>query len=232
MANPTDIHQFAEGALGSRVVSVARARSGGSTDVYRIRTESETFYLRLAEDDIDNLTSEAEAHRHLRHVGVAAPEVVHISEHVATFNRSVMITREVPGEATSGIRDPAALSRVLHAAGRDLRLLNSIAVEGFGWVLRVAADWPLQGERVHYSQFVDSYFPRPWPGALEGVVGPRCLATVGELLDEERAKTQLNGTGIWLHLRRRCSRSSPAATGSATATSTSATSSLSLADAP
>ena len=196
MVGPTEIREFAESALDSRILSVGRARSGGSTEVYRIRTEAETAYLRLAEDEFDNLTSEAEAHRHLREVGVSVPEVLHVSQRVAAFKRSVMITKEIPGEAALGIQNPEALSTVLRAAGRDLCLLNSITVDGFGWVLRVDPGWPLKGEKAHYAQFVESYFPQPWPGALEKAVEPRWLAVIEDLIEEEGAKTPEKATFV------------------------------------
>lgn len=130
---------------GGGPVVVARAAEGGSTPVYRVRRAGgreearaggEAFYLRVAEGPTASLAPEALVHRLLRERGARVPEVVAFVPFAEVLQRSVMVTTAVPGEPIARTRGTSDLRPTLVAAGRDLALVNDLAVEGFGWIRR------------------------------------------------------------------------------------------------
>jgi hypothetical protein len=62
------------------------------------------------------------------------------------LRRSVMVTSEIPVRPIEAGDRPEAIRAVYLEAGRDLAAINQIGVEGFGWIARDGAPWPLQGE--------------------------------------------------------------------------------------
>src|SRR5262249_9715762 len=52
------------------------------------------------------------------------------------LRRGYMVTTEIPGTSLAGHHRGVDLGPVLRAAGRDLAVINGIAVEGFGWIRR------------------------------------------------------------------------------------------------
>ena len=129
--------EIAAGVLpGSGRPAVERAEAGVSTPVYRISRGGTTLYLRLAEGPGAGLAPEALAHDLLRALGVRVPEVVHFEPFNQDLGRSVMVTAEVPGRSLAEHHQGVDVGAVLAAAGRDLAVVNGLAVEGFGWVRR------------------------------------------------------------------------------------------------
>jgi len=130
---------------GERSIPFERMRSGGSTQVYRIRRDTKIFYLRFGEDAEDTFAPEAWVHARLAELGVSVPRVVLIEDVAHEADRSIMITTEIPGAAmnTSGKGSGAEIRRdleVYRAVGRDLAVISSIPVDGFGFVQR-ARPW-------------------------------------------------------------------------------------------
>ena len=117
-----------------------RTAGGVSTRVYRARRGGTTIYVRLAESTEASLAPEALAHRLLRARGVRVPEVIHLESFNEALGRSMMVTAEIPGRPVGEHHPGADLASVLREAGRDLAILNSIAVDGFGWVRRDRPD--------------------------------------------------------------------------------------------
>jgi aminoglycoside phosphotransferase (APT) family kinase protein len=115
---------------------VERTASGVSTPVYRLRRGGTTLYLRLAEGPEASLAPEALVHDLLRARGVQVPEVVHFEPFNQALHRSVMVTTEIPGSPISRSHRDVEVGAVLAAAGRDLAVINEVAVAGFGWVRR------------------------------------------------------------------------------------------------
>jgi aminoglycoside phosphotransferase (APT) family kinase protein len=137
--------------LGERSITFERMRSGGSTQVYRLHRSSSPFYLRFGEDPEDTFAPEAWVHDRLEALGVQAPRVVVFEDVAKEIERSIMVTTEIPGRALE-IRETdfggAAehTAEIFRGAGRDLALITSIPVNGFGFVQRA----------------------RPWNGTLSG----------------------------------------------------------------
>ena len=121
-------------------LAVERVREGVSTRVYRIRRADEIFYLRVLPEVGASFAPEAYAHTLLRARGVKAPEVIYIENCNAALKRSVMVTTAIVGQHIGHCRDMAGARQALVAAGRDLAVINSVSVEGFGWIARDSGD--------------------------------------------------------------------------------------------
>ena len=161
--------------------SVERVEDGVSTVVYRVRTDDATYYLRLGERPGDDLRTDAELHSRLIAAGVPVPAVLH-TQFDAGLDRWVALTTEVPGAALSRAEDAPA---VLEAAGRHLAVLNSIPVDGFGFVVRDGPGWPLRAEFPTHREFVVSHLPDPWPGRLTELFSPFELDVLEGLIAEQ-----------------------------------------------
>ncbi len=112
------------------------ADSGVSSPVYRLDCGAETFYLRLSETPEASLGPEVQVHGLLRDRGVKVPEVIYFEPFDEGLQRSVLVTTEIPGESiarSARVEDTATVAR---EAGRDLARINSVPVEGFGWIRR------------------------------------------------------------------------------------------------
>ena len=112
------------------------ATGGVSTPVYRVQRGDETFYLRLAESREANLAPEALVHRLLRERGVRVPDVVYFDPFDEALGRSVMVTTAIAGSPLAESDPSTDIAAVLAAAGRDLAVVNSLPVAGFGWIKR------------------------------------------------------------------------------------------------
>lgn len=121
---------------GAAPLSVERVAEGVSTYVYRIRRLGDIFYLRLLPEEGASFAPEALVHALLRERGVSAPEVVYCDHRDAALQRSIMVTTEIKGCSVSRSLWTDETRAVLVAAGRDLAIINSLPVEGFGWIKR------------------------------------------------------------------------------------------------
>lgn len=125
---------------------IERVAEGVSTWVYRLTCGGETFYLRILPEADATLAPEVIAHQRMRALGVKAPEVVYYEPIYEPLQRSVMLVREIAGAPLShspGL-DSATLAAIAEAAGADLACINSLRVDGFGWVARDAASADLR----------------------------------------------------------------------------------------
>ena len=130
---------------------VKRVAEGISTLVYRITTRSEIFYLRVLPEEGASFAPEVAIHAQLRERQVSVPEVIYFEHCNDLLQRSIMITTEIKGQPVShsAFLSEEAREAILAEAGRDLACINSVPVEGFGWVQRdlsetrqLEAQWP------------------------------------------------------------------------------------------
>jgi aminoglycoside phosphotransferase (APT) family kinase protein len=171
----------------ARSVSVEAATESGLVVVYRARVDNTTFYLRLAEAPGDDLTTDAEILGRLRNLGVSVPAVVAVEAAPAELARSYMLVTEVPGRSLAHGGTDNEAKRAARAAGRDTAVVNSLSVDGFGWIRRTGTQ-PLTAELSSYGEFVASYLPERWPGWLEGRFDKGQLDAFEALVDAERAR--------------------------------------------
>jgi aminoglycoside phosphotransferase (APT) family kinase protein len=144
----------AAAALGADVI-VEPVTEGVSTYVYRIRRGLDVFYLRILPEDGATFAPEAEAHAILRRQGVRVPEVVFCEDLNPLTDRSIMITTEIKGVAIGHGGAESELPDILRAAGRDIAILNSVPVHGFGWIRRDApADRRLRADATTEREFM------------------------------------------------------------------------------
>jgi aminoglycoside phosphotransferase (APT) family kinase protein len=124
---------------------------GVSTYVYRITFPHETFYLRVLPEEGASFSPEVTVHTQLGQMQIKVPEVIHFEHYNEMLQRSVMVTAEIKGQSISksSTLSLEEMEEILREVGRDLACLNSVLVEGFGWVRRdspearyLRAEWP------------------------------------------------------------------------------------------
>ncbi|HZC07662.1 MAG TPA: phosphotransferase [Ktedonobacterales bacterium] len=124
--------------FASNVTQVERVTEGVSTKVYRVLAQDKTFYLRILPEAGASFGPEVVAHERMRALGVNAPEVVFYEPLYEPLQRSVTIVTEIPGAplSQSSHLDTRALDAIMVETGRDLARINSVQVDGFGWIAR------------------------------------------------------------------------------------------------
>jgi aminoglycoside phosphotransferase (APT) family kinase protein len=142
-------------------VQIERVMEGVSTFVYRIAYQKEVFYLRVLPEENASFAPEVAVHTQLRQMQVKVPEVIYFEHFHEALHRSVMITTEIKGHPLS---QPSSLHEneldaIFVEAGRDLAQINSLAVNGFGWVKRDIKDTShLHAEYSTYRNAVLEYW--------------------------------------------------------------------------
>jgi aminoglycoside phosphotransferase (APT) family kinase protein len=117
-------------------LAVERVEEGVSTYVYRIRRDADVFYLRVLPEEGASFAPEMRVHELLKERGVKVPEVVYFEHCNQALQRSVMVTREIKGRHIGYCSKEDELRDILVEAGRDLAVINTILVKGFGWIKR------------------------------------------------------------------------------------------------
>jgi aminoglycoside phosphotransferase (APT) family kinase protein len=178
---------LAQTVLGSsHPVTCQRTSDGVSTQVYRLTRATEIFYLRLAENVDDNLETEAELHQRLRALDVKVADIVHVEAFNAAIGRSIMITTEIPGAPLTTESSPELARTVIEEAAADIAVINQQPVDGFGWIRRPGAGWPLRAEHPTYPPFLTSDLPQPWPGPLTSQFSTVTIDAITELIEQQR----------------------------------------------
>lgn len=156
--DPSAVDRLLGRIFGRPSVRWERTSEGVSTEVYRIFRGEQIFYLRLPVDGTGSFAAEAAVHTELRRLGAAVPEIVHYELFEDELHRSLLLTTEIPGGPMStDVPAPEALPRIYRAAGRDLALVNQIAVDGFGWIQNRQAGWPLHAEHRDFARWLADF---------------------------------------------------------------------------
>jgi hypothetical protein len=152
---------------------IERVTEGVSTHVYRIIFEHETFYLRVLPEEGVSFAPEVTVHERLRQMHIKVPEIIYFEAHNELFQRSIMVTTEIRGLPISQSRSlpEETIAEILREAGRDLAVINSVPVEGFGWIRRdlpktseLYAQWPT------YRAFVSEFWEADLAYLSESVI--------------------------------------------------------------
>lgn len=114
---------------------VTRVAEGGSTWVYRLQGAGDDLYLRVLPEVGAAFAPEVAVHRQLRDASVLVPDVLAWADHHPLLDRSVMVTSAIVGRDLEG-RPSAAAAAIVARAGRDLAVVNQLAVAGYGWIQR------------------------------------------------------------------------------------------------
>jgi aminoglycoside phosphotransferase (APT) family kinase protein len=191
---------------GARSVSVEPASPGRLLVVYRVRADGLIYYLRVAEEAGEDLTTDAQVLALLAGLGVRVPAVVHAEAEPGDLDRSFLIVAALAGQSLARHGTGEQVRRAVRAAGRDTALINAIEVEGFGWLRRDGLPG-LRGELTAYSDFVTSDLPGRWPGWLARAFTTAELDALQDVVGQERrlpaprghlAHGDLDATHIWL----------------------------------
>jgi hypothetical protein len=95
-----DVDGAALGAMLRRVLGpglrVARTPAGVAAQVYRVEGAERVLYVRIAEEDHEDLSVDAALLEHLRAEGLQVPPVVHVEPFDQALGRSVLIMGEIP----------------------------------------------------------------------------------------------------------------------------------------
>lgn len=157
-ADPSAVDRLLGRIFGRRSFHFERAQDGVSTEVYRVFRGEQIFYVRLPVDIPGSFAAEAAVHTELRRLGATVPEIVHHELCNQDLRRSVLVTTEIPGQPmTTDVPPPEALPRIYRAAGRDLALVNQIAVDGFGWIQNKQTGWPLQAKHRDFASWLADF---------------------------------------------------------------------------
>jgi aminoglycoside phosphotransferase (APT) family kinase protein len=156
------IAQFARTILAPCTqLTVVRVPEGGSTIVYRIDTGERTYYLRILPEPDASFAPEVATHNRLREAGLHVPEVVFFEHYNGLFQRSLMLTTAIAGQAVGHDDPPAAIPQILHQAGRELAIINQVTVQGYGWIRRDSPDLKLWAEYPTLPQWLTEHFAEP-----------------------------------------------------------------------
>ncbi len=169
------------------VEGVERTAEGVSTNVCRIDRGEETFYLRLAQEGHD-MAPEVEAHDRLRALGVRVADVIHYEPLADETGCSIALTTAIAGTPLIGCDDERISREVARAAGRDLALLNSVEVDGWGWLLRDGRPG-LRGNNPSWEARIAGLIAEDARAHLEAALGAQALAAVDRLIADEARRT-------------------------------------------
>lgn len=135
-SNMHTIEMVVKGIFSRTPLCIEAATGGISTSVYRIIYPNETLYLRFLPDARDSFASEVAVHTQLRRMQVKVPDVIHFEHFNEPLQRSVMVTTAIKGSSIMGSHDLSedAQQAIVMEAGRDLARINTVAVDGFGWL--------------------------------------------------------------------------------------------------
>ena len=137
------------------ISSIERVEEGVSTYVYRIRSNNETFYLRLLPEIDASFAPEVYVHQVLRAKGVKVPKVVYYKHYNEVLQQSLVLITEIKGTHLGHCFSQEDQKAILREAGRDLALINSIPVKHFGWINRDTSEvTQLEAEFPTYRAFI------------------------------------------------------------------------------
>lgn len=159
---------YATGVFGVEP-EVRRTAEGVSSIIYRLDSSGTVAYLRLGETADEDLTTDALLLDHLRQLGLSVPQVVDVDPFNERLQRSVLVMSEIPGVDLGKCDDESVARRVAYEAGCELAVLNSVEVEGWGWIIRDGS-WPMKARWNELAMFTTSELPDVWPGRLAAVL--------------------------------------------------------------
>jgi aminoglycoside phosphotransferase (APT) family kinase protein len=176
---------------------VERVEEGVSTYVYRIYRGNELFYLRVLPEVNASFAPEVYVHELLRAKDVKVPEVVYFEHYNEAVQRSVMVTTAIKGKHIGRYPVNEVNRNVLVEAGRDLAVINSIPVQGFGWIKRDSSKvTALEAELPTYRAFVFEQLEEDLAFLGEHVLNIKEIKAIREIID--RFDAWLDAEQAWL----------------------------------
>lgn len=133
------------------ILRIERVPKGSSTYVYRVVTSSGTYYIRFLPENA-SFATEVLVHNILFAAGVRVPRVIGFEHKNEQIGLSVMLLNELPGICIEDDKPQSNLQDILREAGRQLALIHSISVDGFGWVDKNSYN-TLKGEKTSFDEY-------------------------------------------------------------------------------
>lgn len=137
------------------VIEIEEVKEGCSTYVYRIKLKESIKYMRLLPENT-TFASEVLAHKAMERKCIKVPQVERYEECESISNCSLMIISEMKGESIHKSRHVENISMLLEEAGKELAVINSIPVKGFGWIKKENA-MDLEGEHQTFREYFNEY---------------------------------------------------------------------------
>ncbi len=189
-----EVHRLAP----SRVrPAVSRPADGVSSQIYRVSSGDHVFYLLVGDTRDEDLTILAETLQRAGRLGASVPEVVAVERRTPELDRSLLLMTEIPGEPLSEVRDPELARHAARRAGRDAALLNSLAVDGFGWIDWTTPSWPPKGPVSRYADFAHEFIPADLGerhALLDGLFGEHELDALDDVIASQATRRLGHGT--------------------------------------
>jgi Ser/Thr protein kinase RdoA (MazF antagonist) len=180
----TALEEALRRTLSSPDVHLLPVSPGRRAIVYRAETARGSFYVRVAEEPGQDLTTDAIVLDRARSVGASVPQVILVERDPPEMDRSFLVTAELPGKALASAGDGRMAEAAVRKAGRDVAVINCIEVQGFGWLVRDGGP-VLRAEFDRYEDFVVSQLPDSWPGWLERIFQTSELEALEQTVWEE-----------------------------------------------
>jgi Ser/Thr protein kinase RdoA (MazF antagonist) len=139
----------------SNIISVEPVPKGSSTYVYRVTTTSGTYYMRFLPDDA-SFAAEVLVHNSLYTAGVKVPKILGFEHKNEYTGLSLMLVDEITGTCIEDDPPINNLHTILRDAGRQLALIHTVTVDGFGWIDRSSYD-KLKGEKRSFDEYFSEY---------------------------------------------------------------------------
>ena len=134
---------------------VRRVPKGASTYVYQVKTSSKIYYARFLPENC-SFAAEVLAHQLILDIGVYVPQIISFEHKEKQSKLSMMLVKEIPGESVEDVWPDSNVSDILREAGKQLALIHTISVDGFGWIDRNSYDL-LKGEKRTFREYFDDY---------------------------------------------------------------------------
>jgi hypothetical protein len=161
-----------------------RVEEGVSTYVYKIYRGNEVFYLRILPEANESFAPEVRVHELLRTKNVKVPKVVYFEHYNESLQRSVMVTGEIKGKHIGCYPANEIPRSILVEAGRDLAVINSISVQGFGWIKRDSSKvTALEAELPTYRAFIFEHLEEDLAFLGERVLNTGEIEAIREIID-------------------------------------------------
>jgi hypothetical protein len=200
-------------------LQVGRVREGVATFVYRVRAGRDVLYLRVWPFADETFESEVIILQELRRRGVHVPTVLGWEPFNPLLGRSYLLTSNVAGRPLGPEDSASRVRSVLLEAGYELSILNSVRVEGFGWIVRSPDQAaPLRAEHQTWHSFLTNTLRAIWSCSRPASsVGPRWMLCDVASTTTSTGLTRLRRTWRTATLiRRRSCRSTVATVASST----------------
>lgn len=183
------VEALANQIFSAHPVQIEHMKEGVSTFVYRLVYPGEIFYLRILPEEDASFAPEVTVHTRLRQMQVNVPAVVYFEHFHEGLQRSVMVTTEIKGRplSQSGSLSEKEMSAILVEAGRDLAQINSIAIDGFGWVQRDEDTTLLRAVSPSYHDAMLESWEADLAYLSRDILHPSEIATLERILSRHEA---------------------------------------------